>query len=123
MRRSAWVSELSLKVQPLAPADKDETFDGHGFDFRFSWGKKLWHVEVKATLEDSSQFELGTSEIRAASRLAGLPAQPWRILRITNALSAEPTFEWLPNPFEGGTRQHYRLQEGGIRVSYARDKT
>jgi len=123
VRRSAWVSELSLKVQPLVPADTDETSDGHGFDFKFRHGKKLWHVEVKATLEDSSQFELGTSEIRAASRLAGLPAQPWRILRITNALSAEPTFEWLPNPFEGGTRQHYRLQEGGIRVSYARDKT
>lgn len=123
VRRSAWVSELSLEVHPFVSADTDKTSDGHGFDFRFRSGKKLWHVEVKATLGDDSQFELGTSEIRAASRLAGSTDQPWRILRITNALSAEPTFEWLPNPFEAGSRQHYRLQEGGIRVFYARDKT
>jgi hypothetical protein len=123
VRRRAWVSELSLKVQPLDPAEKDEISDAHGFDFRFRRGKKLWHVEVKATQGDDSQFELGTSEIRTASRLAGSPDQPWRILRITNVLSAEPTFEWLPNPFEAGSQQHYRLQEGGMRVFYARDRT
>lgn len=123
VRRMAWVSELSREVYPLVPAEKDETSDEYGFDFRFRWSKKLWHVEVKATHGDDSQFELGTSEIRAASSLAGLPDQPWRILRITNALSAKPTFEWLPNPFEVGSRQYYRLQKGGMRVFYDREKS
>ncbi|MGB6221027.1 sacsin N-terminal ATP-binding-like domain-containing protein [Haloferula sp.] len=123
VRRSSWVSELSLKVLPHVAAGKDEIYDGLGFDFKFRCGKKTWHVEAKATQGDDSQFELGTSEIRAASRQAGSPDQPWRILRITNALSAEPTFEWLPNPFEKGGGQHYRLQQGGMRVSYARSKT
>jgi hypothetical protein len=123
VRRRAWVSELSLEVIPIVPADRDKTSDGHGFDFRFRSGKKVWHVEVKATLGDDSEFEIGTSEIRAACRLAGSPDKPWRILRITKALSAEPTFEWLPNPFEAGSRKHYRLQEGGMKVFYARDKT
>lgn len=120
VRRRNWVSEISLKVQPLAPADKNETSDGHGFDFRFHHRGKTWHIEVKATQGDEPQFELGSSEIRAASNLAGTNDQPWRILRITNALSAEPTFEWLPNPFEAGCQQLFRLQKGGIRVSYTR---
>lgn len=118
--RDAWVSELRLKVLPLVPGEADPTSDGYGFDFKFRHRGKLWHVEVKATQGDEPQFDLGISEIEAASRLARVKDGRWRILRVCNALTEHPTFEWLPNPFEEGFRKHFRLRKGGMMVSYAR---
>jgi len=121
--REAWVSELRLKVFPVVPGERNTTSDGCGFDFWFRHRGRLWHVEVKAAQGDESQFELGISEIESASRLAGIPSKPWRILRVCNALSERPMFEWLPNPFEEGFRKHFRLRKGGMMVSYARGES
>lgn len=118
--RDAWLSEIRLKVLPLVPEEPDDTSDGHGFDFRFRYRRKLWHVEVKATTGNDPQFDLGISEIEAASRLARTQGSEWRILRIGNALTGEPEFEWLPNPFQDGFRKHFRLRKGGMMVSYVR---
>ena len=114
---AAWVSEIRRKVLPLV-GETDNVSDSHGFDFRFTHKRKKMHVEVKATAteEDDSQFELGISEIDAATRLARRGR--WRILRIRDALSAQPKFDWLPNPFEEKYRDHYSLHKGGMRVSY-----
>ena len=120
--RDAWLSEIRLKVLPPVPGESDETSDGHGFDFRFRYRRKLWHVEVKATTGNDPRFDLGISEIEAASRLARTRGSVWRILRIGSALSDEPEFEWLPNPFQEGFRKHFRLRKGGMMVSYARKK-
>ena len=119
----AWVSEIRLKVQPLVPGEKDDTSDGHGFDFRFRYNRKTWCVEVKATSGDDTQFDLGSTEIDAAARLARKRGWRWRILRIRSALSERPEFDWLPNPFEKGLRKHFRLDRGGMRVSYTRKST
>ena len=81
-----------------------------------------WHVEVKATTEDDPQFELGISEVEAANRLARTQGGLWRILRIRKALSDRPEFDWLPNPFEGDFRKHFRFYRGGMMMSYARKK-
>ncbi len=120
--RDAWVSELRLKVMPLVQGETDHTSDGHGYDFCFRVGRKMWLVEVKATKGDDTQFDLGISEIQAASRYAGDRYHSWRILRVGNALTAIPQFEWLPNPFEEGFRNYFRLQKAGMAVSYARKK-
>ena len=96
--------------------------DAHGFDFQFRYHRKRWHVEVKATTGDDPQFELGISEIETANRLARTRGGLWRILRIRNALSNKPEFDWLPNPFEGDFRKHFRLHGGGMIMSYARKK-
>lgn len=114
--RDAWVSEIRRKV--LRVGEPNDVSDSHGFDFRFTHERKKIHVEVKATAtkEDDSQFELGISEIDAATRLAR--RGKWRILRIRDALSAQPEFDWLPNPFEEKYRELYRLRKGGLRVSY-----
>ncbi len=61
--------------------------------------------------------------VEAASRIAGDRRRPWRILRVRNALSKQPTFEWLPNPFEEGFRKLFRLQRAGMTVSYKRKKS
>ena len=118
--RGAWVSEIRLKVQPPVDGEPDDASDSHGFDFRFVHRRTKWHVEVKATAGDDSQFELGMSEINAATRLAQRPGQ-WRILRVLYALSDRPKFEWLPNPFEDDSRERFHLHGGGMRVSYSRE--
>ena len=116
--REAWVSEIRLKV---LKGERHDASDNHGFDFRFTHQRTEWHVEVKATAGDDSQFELGISEIRAANRLAQKRGQRWRILRVLYALSGKPKFEWLPNPFENGSKELFRLHRGGMRVSYSRE--
>lgn len=122
VRADAWVSKSRLLVLPLVHAERDETSDGHGFDFRFRHNGIKWHVEVKATKGDETTFDLGISEIQAATSIARRRSSRWRwrILRIRRVLSRDPEFDWLPNPFEDGFRQHYRLHQGGMIVSYRR---
>ena len=115
----AWVSANRLKALPLVEGEPNRTDDSLGFDFRFGSDDARWHVEVKSTMGDDQQFELGTSQINEATRLAaGEPNNRWRILRIRDALSCQPKFEWLPNPWHDGFAKHYRLLKGGMRVSY-----
>ena len=114
----AWVSEFRLKVLPLVPGEPDRTSDSHGCDFQFKHRRRQLHVEVKSTIGDDPQFDIGISEIEAATRLARRGGGKWRILRVRKALSAQPEFDWLPNPFEDGFKQHFLLHRGGMRVSY-----
>lgn len=118
--RDAWVSEIRRSVLPPVAGEPINVNDGHGFDFRFTHRRRKWYVEVKATAGDDSAFELGISEIKAANRLARKKGGRWRILRVRNALSDRPEFDWLPNPFEDGFREYFRLHRGGMRVSYSR---
>ena len=94
--RDAWVSEIRLKVLPLVKGEPDNTSDSHGFDFQFIHRRRKWHVEVKTTMGDDAQFDLGISEINAATDLARVQGGRWRILRVRNALSEQPEFDWLP---------------------------
>ncbi len=117
-----WVSEIRLKVRSLVKGEPDNTSDSYGYDFQFSHQGKKWHVEVKATTGDDPQFDLGISEIDAATDLA-LRGERWRILRIRNALSDQPEFDWLPNPFEEKYKELFHRHRGGMMVSYRRKKT
>lgn len=121
--RDAWVSEIRLKVLPPVEGEPDNTSDSHGFDFQFIHCRRKWHVEVKATRGDDPQFDLGISEINTATRLARARGGRWRILRVRNALSDQPEFDWLPNPFEAGYSKLFRLHRGGMMVSYTRRGT
>ena len=115
----AWVSSIRLKALPLVAGEPDRTDDSLGFDFRFGIDNVRWHVEVKSTTGDDQQFDLGSSQINEATRLAaGEPNNRWRILRVRDALSCQPKFEWLPNPWHDGSTRLYRIMNGGIRVSY-----
>ena len=120
--REAWVSEARLKILPLVPGEADKTSDSHGWDFELRACGKYWHIEVKATAADEAEFEMGGSEIEAASRLAGSKTRLWRILRIREVLSASPKFDWLPNPFEAEYRAFYRIDRSTARVTYARKR-
>ena len=117
---SAWVSEFRNRIVPLLDAEKDETSDSHGYDFRFTHEQVTWCVEVKATTGDGTSFELPSSELSAASRIAPRKDERWRVLRVRQALSERPECDWLPNPFEPGARECLRLREGGVTVEYKR---
>ena len=117
---SAWVSEFRNRVVPLLDGEKDETSDSHGYDFRFEHDGKTWCVEVKATTEDGTSFDLPSSELNAASRIAPRKDERWCILRIRRALSKRPECDWLPNPFEPGAGERLRLRQGGVTVEYKR---
>ena len=114
----AWVSEFRTKVLPLREGEKDEISDSLGYDFRFSYGGKTWCVEVKATTENGTSFDLSSGEIAAASRIAARKDERWRILRVRRALSDQPECDWLPNPFEPGAGQRLRLRRGSMTVEY-----
>lgn len=116
--RDAWVSKNRLKGLPLVPGEQDGTNDSFGYDFSFSHHGENWHIEVKATVGDETQFELGTTEIKAAIRIAQSSSEQWRVLRVRRALSEEPKFDWLPNPFKEGFGKHFRLSSSGMWVSY-----
>ncbi len=117
-----WVSEIRLTVRSLVKGEPDNKSDSHGYDFQFRHRGKEWYVEVKATAGDDPQFDLGISEINAATDLARR-GKRWRILRVRNALSDQPEFDWLPNPFEKKYKEYFRLHKGGMVVSYRRKKT
>ena len=114
----AWVSEFRTKVLPLPEGEKDKTSDSLGYDFRFIHDATTWCVEVKATTEDATSFDLSSGEVAAASRIAPRKDERWRILRVRRALSAQPEFDWLPNPFEPGASQHLQMRQGGMTVAY-----
>ena len=118
---AAWVSENGLKILPPAAGEQRDASDSHGFDFRFSSDGIAWHFEVKATTDDDTSFSLPPSEIRAATRLAGAPSARWRILRVRRARSDAPEFDVLPNPFETGFSDLFRLSRSGLTVRYALD--
>lgn len=118
---ASWVSENGLKVLPPAGAEKRDASDRYGFDFRFANDGITWHFEVKATTEDDTSFSLPPSEIRAATSLANRGRDRWRILRIRSALSDRPEIDLLPNPFEAGFSDLFRLSSGGMTVRYALD--
>ena len=66
-----------LKVRPLVEGEKDEISDGARIRLPGSLTKASdGHVEVKATKGDDTSFDLGISEIEAATRIAGGAATP-----------------------------------------------
>ena len=79
---------------------------------------------VNTTKGEEPSFDLGISEIEAATRIARRRGDTWRwrILRVRNALSKTPEIDWLPNPFEEGFKKRYRLHRGGMFVSYVRER-
>ena len=113
----AWVSEFRTKVLPLRAGETDKTSDSLGYDFRFTHGAETWCVEIKATTEDSTSFDLSPGQVAAARRIAGMKDQRWHILRVRRALCV-PEYDWLPDPFEPDADQRLLIREGSLTVEY-----
>lgn len=94
--------------------------DSYGYDFRVVTPDKTLLIEVKASLSDDSQFQLGESEVRRAQDLQ--PGEEYRIVFVPFA--GEPTLARLiplPNPFAAGGLQRYRVLGRALRLRFALD--
>jgi hypothetical protein len=95
--------------------------DSLGFDFEVPVGRTSYLFEVKATVGEEMQIELGESEVLAARQHAR--TDRYRILYIPFALDAASRAIYvLPNPFAERGRDLYQLEGSGLRYRFQLDK-
>jgi hypothetical protein len=91
--------------------------DSLGFDFEVPVGRTSYFFEVKATVGDEMQIELGESEVLAARQHAR--TDRYRILYIPSAQDpARRAIYVLPNPFAERGRDLYQLEGSGLRYRF-----
>ncbi len=113
---SSWVSSNSKHRFPLNQFD-----DGYGYDISFAFKNRLYRVEVKSTAGDDDTFSLGSSEIRTAMSLAKRSKrskETFLLLHVKGALSSDPTFVVLPNPYDDRFRRQFIVEEADARIRY-----
>lgn len=113
---SSWVSGNSALVFP-----DNKTDDTKGCDFVVGLQGRTYYIEVKSSEGDDESFKLGSSEIRLAMALA--KSRPKRketflLLRVSNALTATPSFQLLPNPYDRKYQALFVIEEVDARVRY-----
>lgn len=115
---SAWVSGNSALVFPY-----NKTDDGRGCDFVVVLQYRTYYIEVKASEADQESFTLGSSEIRLAMELSKKTRkrrkETFAILRVSNALTAAPSFQLLPNPYDPRYQSLFVIEEADARVRYS----
>ena len=107
-----WISENSRCIFP-----KNNVDDGFGCDFIVEKNGKTYYVEVKASQNENYVFELGSSEVSLAIRLANRRNSEFLILHVLNALD-DYFIRILPNPYSKKFKDMYRFEEAGFRVRY-----
>ena len=108
-----WKSENGLRKFPNRIVD-----DSFGCDFVVNHRGKTYHIEVKATEGNEESFELGVTEIRHAVKVANKKNLRFVILHITKALSSEPEYHFLPNPYDRQYQKSYDIENAGLRIRY-----
>jgi hypothetical protein len=99
----------------------DEGDDTRGFDFRIVTTETEWLYEVKASLDESCEFELTQNEISVASTAEKDTVRRYRILYVPFVF--DPT-HWkvlmLPNPMGQTSRDRFRtVGRGSLRLRFA----
>jgi hypothetical protein len=99
----------------------NEADDGRGCDFVIPKAGKTYYIEVKASQGDDESFKLGTSEIELASAVTSKKrrkSEIYQILHITNALSENPAFHVLPNPYDKTYENLFYKEDAEARIRY-----
>lgn len=104
------------------PFNGEEGNDGLGYDFRISFNKQIWFIEVKASVEDPCQFELGETEVRKARDIVrSRSAERYVIAYVANVGQTGITrIDILPNPFAPEADGLFRIGGNSIRYTFAR---
>jgi hypothetical protein len=111
--QECWVSKYR---EQLLPGSGD---DGLGWDFEVPVRHGKHYYEVKTTLGEGGQVELGETQVRAAQENAR--NTNWRLLVITNVLNENRRIHMLRNPFHPASRGHYSFVGRGLRLRYVID--
>lgn len=114
-----WVSAYSAKAFPDNALYVDE---GRGCDIVFTLDGCTFYIEVKSSEEDGTGFTLGTSEILCAREIAQKrrrrDREKYFVLKVDHALSSEPKFTLLPNPYDPAHQDRFVIVDEGARVTY-----
>ena len=96
--------------------------DNWGYDFKVSYRKQIWQIEVKSSLNDPRAFEMGESEVRAARAAArNRSGVQYRIAYVSNLTNPSKTeVELLPNPMTEEGESVLSLLGEGIRYGFSR---
>lgn len=98
----------------------DSGSDSLGYDFEIKMKSKDMYFEVKATVGDKCQIEMGETEIRAAQEYSSDIRRQFRILFITNVNDSEKRKLYvLPNPFSKLGRNCFKVVGTGIRYQFS----
>ena len=108
--QDCWVSKYREQVLP-GTGD-----DGLGWDFEVPVRRGKHFYEVKSTLGDGGQVELGETQVRAAQENAR--NANWRLLVVTNVLNENRRIRMLRNPFHPASRGQYEFVGQGLRLRY-----
>jgi len=111
--QECWVSAYR---EQLFPGSGD---DGLGWDFEVPVRHARHYYEVKTTLGDGGQIELGETQVIAAQENAR--NRRWRLLVITNVLNENRRIHLLRNPFDPASRGRYSFVGQGLRLRYVID--
>jgi hypothetical protein len=108
--QECWVSRYREQVLPGGGDD------GLGWDFEVPVRHGRHYYEVKSTLGDGGQIELGETQVRAAQENAR--NANWRLLVITDVLNENRRIRMLRNPFHPASRGQYSFVGQGLRLRY-----
>ena len=108
--QECWVSKYREQVLPGSGDD------GLGWDFEVPVRRGKHFYEVKSTLGDGGQVELGETQVRAAQENAR--NTNWRLLVVTNVLNENRRIRMLRNPFHPASRGQYDFVGQGLRLRY-----
>jgi hypothetical protein len=115
-----WISRNSNYVFA-----NNETDDGRGCDFIIHYSGTTFYIEVKGSQGDDDTFKLGSSEIDLARELTAKRRKHkeiFLVLHVTNALSEEPAFRLLPNPYDAKYQSMFMIEDADTRVRYKPEK-
>lgn len=80
------------------------------------------YIEVKSSEGNQESFTVGSSEIRLAMELTKKSRkrrkETFSVLKVLNALTAEPSFQLLPNPYDPRYQSLFVIEEADARVRY-----
>ena len=114
-----WVSAYSAKAFPDNASCVDE---GKGCDIVFTLDGCTYHIEVKSSEDDNNGFTLGSSEIQLAREIAqnrrNRRREKYFVLKVNQALTSEPQFTLLPNPYDPAYKDRFDIVEEGARVTF-----
>src|SRR5207244_4998358 len=111
----AWKSEMRSQVLPGIGVDN------LGYDFSIRYRRKTWQLEVKSSVGDPMQFEMGESEVRAAMEAASARDTEYRVIYVSGVIDpAALRIDVLPNPWSTEGRPLFQTIGQGWRYGFRR---
>lgn len=112
---AAWVSSYRSR---LLPGNGD---DSCGYDFKIRYRRKLLYLEVKSSLTDPLEFELGDTEIRLARDCSTMRGAEYRVIYVSNVQDPiSSRLDILPNPLSDDGKHFFRIGGHGLRYEFLR---